>query len=181
MNGLAAIPTLETPRLRLRPHRLEDFPAYAAMWADPNVIRYIGGVPFPREAAWSRFLRHAGMWHFLGFGGFVFEDKATGAFAGEGGFHDFRRALEPSLEGSMEAGWVLASAWHGRGLAEEAMRPALDWAAEHGTGPRLTCMIHTEHAASLHVAGKLGFAEFARSTYHGSPMVLLDRPRQAKA
>jgi RimJ/RimL family protein N-acetyltransferase len=33
------IPTLETSRLRLRPYRLEDFEAYAAIWADPAVVR----------------------------------------------------------------------------------------------------------------------------------------------
>lgn len=77
----------------------------------------------------------------------------------------------------MEAGWALGSAGRGRGLAEEAMRAALGWAAQHGVGERLTCMIHPDHAASLHVAGKLGFAPFARTTYHGGPVVLLQRPR----
>ena len=56
------IPTIETLRLRLRPYRLDDFEAYAAMWGDPAVVRYIGGVPFSREAAWTRFLRQIGLW-----------------------------------------------------------------------------------------------------------------------
>ena len=73
------IPTLETSRLRLRPYRLEDFEAYAAIWADPAVVRFIGGVPFTREASWPRFLRQSGLWHFLGFGSFMIEHKATGA------------------------------------------------------------------------------------------------------
>ncbi len=176
---MADIPTLETARLRLRPYRPDDFPAYAAMWAEPDVIRFIGGVKLSREAAWVRFLRQIGLWHYLGFGFFAFEDKATGAFVGEGGFHDLRRPLEPSLEGTMEAGWGLVTAFQGRGLAEEAMRKALAWAALHGTGERLTCMIHPDHAASLHVAGKLGFSEFARTTYHDGPVVLLQRPRRS--
>lgn len=176
---MVVIPTLDTPRLTLRPYRLDDFDRYAAMWAEPAVVRFIGGAPLSREAAWIRFLRQIGLWHHLGFGFFALEDKATGAFIGEAGFHDLHRTLTPSIEGTMEAGWGLVTTSQGQGLAEEAMSAALAWGDRHGTGARMTCMIHPEHAASLHVARKLGFAEFARSTYHESPMVLMGRPRAA--
>jgi RimJ/RimL family protein N-acetyltransferase len=43
------VPVLETERLVLRGHTLEDFPAYAAMWADPQVTKFIGGKPFSEE------------------------------------------------------------------------------------------------------------------------------------
>lgn len=171
------IPTLETERLRLRPYRLDDFDDYVRMWADPAVVRFIGGVPFTREQSWGRFVRHVGLWQYLGFGPFALEDKATGAFAGECGFHDFRRAVEPSLEGTMEAGWSLTAPMQGRGLAEEAMRAAIGWAAAHGTGERLTCMIDEDHAASRRVAAKLGFVEFARTSYGGAPVILFERRR----
>lgn len=176
---MVVIPTLDTVRLRLRPYRLDDFEPYAAMWAEPAVVRFIGGAPLSREAAWIRFLRQIGLWHHLGFGFFALEDKATGAFVGEAGFHDLRRTLTPSLEGTMEAGWGLVGASQGQGLAEEAMRAALAWGDRHGAGTRTTCIIHPDHAASLHVAAKLGFAAFARATYHDSPVVLMERPRAA--
>ncbi len=172
------VPLIETERLRLRAYRSTDFEPYAAIWRDPAVVRFISGEPLSREAAWARFLRQAGLWQHLGFGFFALEDRATGAFVGEAGFHDLHREIEPSIEGTMEAGWVLSTAAHGRGLAEEAMRAALAWAAEHGSGTRITCIIRPEHAASLHVAGKLGFSEVARSVYAGGPMILLDRPRR---
>ena len=171
------IPTLLTPRLRLRAHRLDEFEAYAALWSEPSVVRFIGGAPLSREAAWSRFLRLTGLWHHLGFGLFAIEDRATGALVGEAGFHDLRRAITPSIEGTMEAGWVLSGSMQGKGLAEEAMRAALDWAAAHGSGSRITCMIASGHAASLHVAGKLGFVPFDQTIYNGNAMVLLERPR----
>ena len=172
------IPTLETSRLRLRPYRLEDFEAYAAIWADPAVVRFIGGVPFTREASWPRFLRQSGLWHFLGFGSFMIEHKATGAVAGECGFHDMRRAIEPSIEGTMEAGWALTTAMQGQGLAQEAMRAAIGWGDAHGRGERMTALIDFDHAASLRVADKLGFTEFARTAYAGKPVVLLERRRR---
>ena len=176
---MVAIPTLETPRLRLRAYRMQDFEAYASLWAEPAVVRFITGSPLSREAAWIRFLRQIGLWHYLGFGFFALEDRASGTLIGEAGFHDMRRALAPSIEGTMEAGWALAGAAQGRGLAEEAMRAALAWAATHGIGERITCIISPDHAASLHVADKLGFAEFARTSYSGQPIVLLERLRKA--
>lgn len=169
------IPTLLTPRLRLRAHRLDEFEAYAAMWSEPSVVRFIGGAPLSREAAWSRFLRVPGLWHHLGFGLFAVEDRATGALIGEAGFHDLRRAITPPIEGTMEAGWVLCGSMQGKGLAEEAMRAALDWAATHRPESRITCMIDPGHAASLHVAGKLGFRLFDRSIYNGKAVMLLER------
>ena len=173
--------TLETPRLRLRPHRLDDFETYAAMWAEPQVVRFIGGKPMSREAAWTRFLRHIGIWRYFGFGFFALEDRATGAFVGEAGFHDLRRTIVPSNEGTMEAGWVLVSAMQGRGLAEEAMRAAIVWADHVHPAPRMTCIIQVGHAASLRVAAKLGFAPYAETTYHGDPVMMLERPRPAVA
>ena len=61
-------PVLETPRLLLRPHTLDDFPATFAMWSDPEVVRFIGGRPFTREEAWARLLRYVGHWTMLGYG-----------------------------------------------------------------------------------------------------------------
>lgn len=175
------IPTLTTPRLILRTYTVDDFEAYTAMWGEPSVVRFIGGAPLSREVAWARFLRQVGLWHHLGFGFFVIEDRASGAFLGEAGFHDLRRAIVPSIEGTMEAGWALVSAAQGKGLAEEAMRAALGWADHHGIGTRITCLIQPEHAASLHVAGKLGFTPFADAIYNGNPVTLLERPRPLTA
>ena len=51
------IPVIETERLILRGHRIDDFPSYAAMWAEPVVTRFIGGAPLSEEDAWAKFLR----------------------------------------------------------------------------------------------------------------------------
>lgn len=166
--------TLTTDRLILRRHKLEDFDAFAAMWAAPEVVRFIGGVPSTREQSWARLLRHFGMWSLMGFGFFALEDRATGALFGEAGFHEVRREINPSLEGTLETGWALAPAAQGRGLAEEAVRAVLAWGAEVFPDKRKTCMIEADHAASLHIAGKLGFRRYATGTYQGKEMVLLE-------
>ena len=171
------VPLLETGRLSLRGFRNEDFEQYAATWAEPAVVRFITGSALSREAAWHRFLRQVGHWERMGFGYFAIEDRATGAFLGEAGFQDLRRTLSPSIEGTMEAGWVLATKAHGKGIAEEAMRACLDWADSTRPDKRMTCIIQPDHAASLHIAKKLGFEAFSTSYYDGEPRIRLERFR----
>lgn len=171
----AAAPELETERTVLRPHRLADFDAYYAMGTDPVVYRFIGGKARTREESWQRFLRHEGMWSMLGFGSWAIEDKATGRFIGEAGFHDLKRDITPSIEGLPEAGWSLVSGLHGRGLATEAMRRILDWSSESLHCRRTVCIIDPQNEASLNVAAKLGYREAARTEYHGDPVILLER------
>jgi RimJ/RimL family protein N-acetyltransferase len=156
---------LETERLKLRGHRLEDFTHSAAMWADPLVTRYIGGKPLTEEEAWRRMLGYIGHWSLLGFGYWVAEEKATGNFVGEIGFADYKRVLEPSLKGIPEIGWVLASHAHGKGYATEAVRAAVAWGDVQFRLARTACIIAPENLASIRVAVKCGYHEFAHATY----------------
>ena len=169
------IPTLETERLILRAHTVADFDRYAEMWMEPDVVRFIGGAPFSREDSWSRFLRHAGVWHHMGFGFFAIEEKATGQFVGEAGFHDLHRAMQPSLDGTLEAGWGLMSSGQGWGYATEAMTAAIDWGAGAFPERRMTCIIDPDNLPSLRVAGRLGFEEMVRTSYHDAPIVMFER------
>jgi len=169
------IPSIQTDRLKLRGHRLEDFPDVAALWADPAVTRYIGGQPLSREEAWARFLRYAGHWAWLGFGFWAVEEKATGNFVGELGFADLKRDIEPRLDGTPEIGWVLATRAHGKGYATEAVRAVQAWGDARFGATRTVCLIHPENLPSLRVAAKCGYQEFQRTTYKGDPTILLAR------
>lgn len=175
-------PVLETERLTLRGHRLDDFPDCAAMWADPAVVRHIGGKPLPAEDVWAKLLRNVGHWALLGFGYWVVRERETGRFVGEVGLMEARREVTPSLVGAPEHGWALASWAHGRGFATEAVRATLAW-VEASLGPRRTvCLIDPDNTASIHVAVKCGYREFARSTYKGEPTILFERlPEQSSA
>ncbi|MDX8539490.1 N-acetyltransferase [Mesorhizobium sp. M4B.F.Ca.ET.215.01.1.1] len=169
------VPVIETARTILRAHRLDDFDAYVAMWADPAVTRFIGGKPRTREESWMRFLRHAGLWSLLGYGFWAIEEKATGRFIGEAGFHDLKRAIEPSIEGVPEAGWALAPEAQGRGLASEVVQRALAWGDVTFSPARTVCIIDPENTASLNVAAKCGYTEILRTTYHDNATILLER------
>ncbi len=170
-----AVPSLETPRLILRGHRLTDLDACNAMWGDAEVTRYIGGKPFPRDEVWTRLLRYVGHWALLGYGFWAIEEKSSGQFVGEAGLGEFKRDLQPPLGATPECGWVLARWAHGNGFATEAVTAALQWGAAHLGTPRTVCLIHPENLASLRVAEKCGYREFQRTTFKGQPTLLFQR------
>lgn len=169
------IPVIETERLKLRGLRRDDFSAYAAMWADPAVTRYIAGNPFTPEEAWARLLRHVGHWSLMGFGFWAIEEKTTGAYIGELGFEDFKRDIEPSLKDVPEIGWGLVPSMHGKGYAAEAVRAAIAWGESHLESARTACIIRPENLPSIRVAEKCGYREFQQAIYKGQPMNLYVR------
>jgi RimJ/RimL family protein N-acetyltransferase len=170
-------PVIQTSRLVLRAHELRDFDAYCALWADPELVRFIGGKIFSREACWSRFLRHAGHWQHMGFGYFAIEERGSGRFVGEAGFHDMRRDITPSLEGTLEAGWVLTREVQGRGYATEATEALVAWADDAFPGRRMTAIIEPANTASIRIAERLGFEVSGQGTYHGTPLTMFERRR----
>jgi len=170
-----SVPVLTTERLILRGHRLEDFDDSRQMWGDAGVTRFIGGQPSTPEEVWSRLLRYAGHWAMLGFGYWVVEEKATGRFVGEIGFFDLNRAIDPPFNGAPEMGWALAPWAQGKGMASEAIAAASAWGDAEFGGARTVCMIAPENTPSIRAAAKAGYAEYARTTYKGSPTILYER------
>jgi RimJ/RimL family protein N-acetyltransferase len=170
------VPVLETERLKLRGHRLEDFAACAGMWADPEVTRYIGGKPYTEEESWARLLRYSGHWSLLGFGYWVVEEKSTGNFIGEMGFADYKRDL-PALRDIPEIGWVFTTQASGKGYATEAVRAAVAWGDAHFSSPQTACIIHPENLASIHVAEKCNYRQSLRTTYKSHPTIMFVRHR----
>lgn len=161
------VPELHTERLHLRGYRLEDFEPFAAMQADPVVMQHITGKPLSRDDAWPKFARTPGHWTLRGFGYWAVCDRASGEFLGDAGFSDFERSIEPSLKPYLEAGWAFRRAAHGRGLATEAMKAALDWAQRHFPDRSAACMINSDNVASIRVAEKCGFRYWEQARYKG--------------
>ena len=173
VNGL--VPLLETPRLRLRGHRADDYAALAAIWADPVVVRYIGGQPSTPQEAWMRLLRYPGLWSLLGYGYWAVEEKASGRCIGDIGYADFKRDITPSLDGMPELGWVLAADAHGQGYASEALAAVLAWGQSRFGEHHAVCIIAPENVASIRVASKAGFRPWCEAVYHGSPCLIFTR------
>ncbi len=166
---------IDTQRLTLRVHTVDDFTASAAMWASPEVTRYIGGRTLSAEEVWGRLLRYIGHWTALGFGYWAVREKGTDRFVGELGFADFKRDILPPMAGTPEIGWALAPWAHGQGFATEAVRAALTWGDGHFNPRRTVCLISPSNRASIRVAEKCGFSEFKRTAYKGEPTILYER------
>ncbi len=155
--SIAEIPILETDRLRLRPYRLTDLDALAAMWGDREHVKYVGGRTRNRDEIWIQLQRMIGSWGLIGFGYWVLEAREDDSVVGEAGFLEGLRAMEPSHSGSPESGWSIAKHHWGRGLATEALEACLRWADAELSAPRTVCVIEDGHEASIRVAEKCGY------------------------
>jgi RimJ/RimL family protein N-acetyltransferase len=167
-------PILETPRLRLRLHRLADMDARSALTANPTTMQFVGGAQ-DRTENFNRILRYAGHWALLHHGLFLIEERARQEVVGEAGLGRFHRGLGPDFDNDPEAGWLLAARAAGQGYATEAMRAAIAW-HERTFGPtRMVCIIDPNNLASLRVARKLRFAPFRDAEFKGHDVILHER------
>ena len=166
---------IETPRLLLDAHVTDDFAALAALWADPQIVRYIGGRQSSAQESWMRLLRYRGLWALLGYGYWAVREKSSGKYIGDLGFADFHRACEPSIIGVPEAGWVIAGWAQGQGFAREALGAALVWLDASPTTNRSCCLIAPDNGASIHLAESHGFARRGTVVVDGKDSLLFYR------
>src|SRR4051812_16413878 len=117
---LAQVPTIETPRLRLRLPRPSDLDRFILMYGDREVMRYVGtGQAGGREEAWRGIALMLGQWVMRGYGLFAVEDR-QGRLLGRAGL------IHPEGWPGLEIGWTfLRDAW-GMGYASEAALAARD-------------------------------------------------------
>ena len=170
------VPTIETPRLRLRTFEPRDLDAQAATLGDPEVVRHLGGKPFSREETWRKMLAAPGLWAMLGFGYWLVERIEDGAYLGQIGFADFKRDMIPSIEDMPEMGWIFAPQAQGQGYAHEAAIAALGWADEALAGREIAAIIDHKNLPSIRVAEKAGFSSREEAVYKGEPILLFRRP-----
>lgn len=140
---------LETERLVLRLPRMEDFEPYAAMMADEETARYIGG-RLERAAAWRKFLQMPGAWAVQGFAMFSLVEKVSGAWIGQCG------PWHPDGWPGTEVGWALRREFTGKGYALEAATAAIDWAFDTLGWTEVIHSIQPPNAASIALAERLG-------------------------
>lgn len=159
-----AAPELETERLHLRPFRHEDLDAFAAIHADPEVMRYLGdGKAITRHEAWRSMAFLAGHWVLRGYGIWAVEERASGLLVGRVGL------FYPEGWPGQEVGWTLARPYWGRGYAYEAARAAMAHAFEHLEWPRAISLIHPENKRSIALAERLGERLEGEVVIRGNP------------
>ena len=166
------IPTLETARLRMRAFRVDDLDAYAAMCADPEVMRFLGtGVTLDRSEAWRSMAGFLGHWALRGYGMWALEEKQTGTLVGRSGF------LNPEGWPGFELGWTLGRPSWGKGFATEAARRALDYAFEDLGRKRVISLIRPANTPSMRVAERLGMVRAGEVELLGGPAFVYEATR----
>lgn len=144
---------LETARLILRRWNEADREPFAAMNADPEVMRYFPALQ-SREQSDASAEKIGAHFHTHGLGLFALEEKSSGAFIGFTGFQS--GALDCPVTGDLEIGWRLARTHWRRGLAFEAASAALAWLWRETDVPRIVSMTAAINAPSIGLMKKLG-------------------------
>jgi RimJ/RimL family protein N-acetyltransferase len=147
--------SLETPRLILRPPRMEDFDAWAAFLEDEVSTKFIGGRQ-PRATAWRTFMCMCGAWTMTGVAMFSVIEKASGKWVGRlGPWH-------PEGWPQAEVGWGIAPDHWGKGYASEGAAAAMDYAFDVLGWSEVIHCIDENNLASQGVAKRLGSSYLRR-------------------
>jgi RimJ/RimL family protein N-acetyltransferase len=152
--------TIRTERLLMRRWREADRDPYAAMNADPEVMRYFPA-PIDRAASDEHIGKMEALFDRQGFGLWALELAGTGGFLGFTGLNPMPQGVPGA--GGMEVGWRLARhAWH-RGYATEAATAAVGVAFD-GVGLdelwSMTAVLNTPSQAVMRRIGMIPHAYF---------------------
>lgn len=143
----------DTERLRLRQWRDADRAPFAALNADPRVMRFFPA-PLTREESDAMIDGCADGIAQRGWGFWAAEERASGALAGFVGLNVPRPDLPFSP--CVEIGWRLAHDFWGRGYASEAARASLRIGFERLALPEIVSFTAVPNLPSEAVMQRLG-------------------------
>lgn len=153
------IPTLDTPRLRLRAFRQTDFEPMVGFFAHPVSATY--GGPCPRDEAWRKFAVYSGHWLLRGYGPWAVAHQDTDHLVGVCGLWFPEGWPEPEIT------WALLPDQQGKGYATEAAHRALQAAyAVYGWRTAVSVVAHGNTASDA-VALRLGATAESHIPFRG--------------
>jgi RimJ/RimL family protein N-acetyltransferase len=158
---------MTTERLVLRRWRAEDRAPFAALNADPDVMRHFAGLRSRAESDASVDRFEAGF-EAQGFGLWALELATTGAFIGFTGLDPIDEGIPG--HGSLEVGWRLAKEFWHYGYATEAARVCVGLAFGPLSQETLYSYTSVSNAASRAVMLRLGMAEWCRFEHPAIPV-----------
>lgn len=154
---------LRTERLLLRQWRAADRDDFAALNADPAVMRHIGSGPLDRagsDALWSQLRRD---WSDRGHAPWAVERARDGALLGFCGLAI--PTFLPQVLPAVEIGWRLRRDAWGHGYATEAAQAALDAAWRMMGMAQIVAIVHPDNDRSLALADRLGMRVTGRTRH----------------
>jgi RimJ/RimL family protein N-acetyltransferase len=154
---------VQTERVILRQWRAEDRPIFAAINADPKVMKYF---PSALSKSQSDALvdRVSNDINVSGWGFWAAERADTAEFMGFVGINYSADGLP--FAPCVDIGWRLGSQHWGQGLATEAAQGAMAYAFTHTSVEKLVSMTPLANAASERIMQKLGMIKLAKTFLH---------------
>ena len=154
--------------------REEDFEDYAAICADPEVMRYLAdGRPLTRAEAWRQMAMILGHWQLRGYGIWAVEERASKKIIGRIGF------FNPEGWPGFELGWTLGREYWGKGYASEGARRALHHAFTEMNRDHVISVIHLDNHGSIRVAERIGERLEGRTELFGHDVLIYGIDRAA--
>lgn len=150
-------PILFTERLILRLPVASDLDGWAAMAADAEAMRFIGGAK-SRPECWRDLCAMRGAWDIRGFAMFSVIERDTGRWVGRIG------PWEPEGWPGKEVGWGVSNAFAGKGYAHEAAVACMDYAVDVLGWTQIIHSIDPDNARSIALAKRLGSTNGGRVT-----------------
>jgi ribosomal-protein-alanine N-acetyltransferase len=142
---------LETEHLLFRPLALSDLDDLTDLYADPEVMRFLGG-PRNRDEVELVLNRYIQEYQIHGHSFFATINKDDQHFIGHCGLLKQEVEDEPEIE----LAYVLAKSYWHLGLASEGVQALKDYGLQKLGFPRLISLIPPENIASVHIAEKIG-------------------------
>ncbi len=169
---------LHTDRLVMMPLGPDDLDEAAALYADPDVMRYVAGGVIDRAATGERLDRVAEGWRSNGHGPWAIRDSTTGAFLGEGGIQRLAVDVAIETEATVAFGYTLSRRSSGKGYATESGEAMLRDAWDRFDWPVIHALVTTDNLTSQKALRRLGFKKRSRIDHDDRPHQLwtLDRP-----
>ena len=146
---------IATARLRLRPCRESDKPAFATILNTPAMTAELGGVR-SRAATDALVDKRIADQAQHGFSYWAVELRDTGELIGTCGIRLANNYPGTPVAGMHEMGWRIAEAYWGRGYATEAARATLDWAWATLPVTTIAAWTTAQNRASWRVMERLG-------------------------
>lgn len=162
--------TLETPRLVIRTYEARDVDGWLALFADPEVTRFLGpssrALPRTPETFRIQMEIRLAMEKELGHAMWAVERKMTGDFIGQCGIRPAAR-MDPSAGAEIDLGYHFSRASWGHGYATEAATAVL----AHSLGAvglaRVMAVAEPENVGSWRVMEKAGMRTEGTASYYG--------------
>jgi ribosomal-protein-alanine N-acetyltransferase len=142
---------LETEHLLFRPLTLSDLDDLAELYADPEVMRFLGG-PRSRTDVQHALNGYIREYEIYGHSFFATFQKSDQRFIGQCGL------LNQEVEGvpEVELGYLLAPEYWQRGLALEGISALKDYGLQQMGFTRIISLIPSGNAAAIHIAEQIG-------------------------